>query len=105
MIASRLGRRLPSITATTAALGGVLILAFALRVYGLDWDRGNYLHPDERHIVSDIMIGRISLIWPPDVDALLDPATSPLNPRSIDPKTQQPREFAYGTLPIFVTEL
>jgi YYY domain-containing protein len=90
---------------TTAALIALLVVAFGLRVYGLDWDRGQYLHPDERHIVSDIMVGRISLAWPPDLDNLLDPATSTLNPRSVDPNTGQPREFAYGTLPIFVTEL
>ena len=28
----------------------VLILAFVLRIYGLNWDQGNHLHPDERFL-------------------------------------------------------
>src|SRR5688572_7481542 len=108
MIASQLGRpfrTIASVSPTTLALAAVLIVAFGLRVYGLDWDRGQYLHPDERHIVSDILVGRIGLSWPPEWDTLLDPATSTLNPRRINPDTGEPHQFAYGMLPVYVTEL
>src|SRR5688572_18307254 len=108
MIASRLGhpfRTLASLRPTTVALAAVLIVAFGMRIYGLDWDRGQYLHPDERHIVSDILVGRISLRWPPNWETLLDPAASSLNPRRVNPDTDEPYQFAYGMLPVYVTEL
>ncbi|MDP9363802.1 MAG: DUF2298 domain-containing protein, partial [Chloroflexota bacterium] len=100
--ARRLARRLPS-APTTLALLALLLAAFGLRVFGLDWDDGQYLHPDERHVV-DVLAGRIELTWPPPVDELLDPATSGLNPRSADPETGEFRSFAYGALPLLVTD-
>lgn len=69
---------------------GLLPVAFALRVYGLDWDRGLFFHPDERQIL--MVVEAVS--WPEDPRALLTPA-SPLNPRF----------FAYGSFPIYLLRL
>lgn len=77
-------------------LGGILLLALALRLYGIDWDRGFPWtpHPDERAIL--MYVGdRISLPWPPDLSQLLDARISPLNPHW----------FPYGHLPLYLLKL
>lgn len=71
-------------------LVGLLPIAFALRVYGLDWDRGLFFHPDERQIL--MVVERLS--WPRNPLSLLTPE-SPLNPRF----------FAYGSFPIYLLRL
>ncbi|MBA3336930.1 MAG: glycosyltransferase family 39 protein, partial [Chloroflexia bacterium] len=86
------------------ALLSVLLAALALRLYGLNWDQGQYLHPDERYVIQYVMQGRIHFDWPPDLPTLLNPETSGLNPRSDDPATGHYREFAYGALPLLVTD-
>lgn len=55
----------------------ILILAAFLRFYNLNWDEGNYFHPDERNI--DMAVSRISFF-----DKL------------------DPQFFAYGGLPIYL---
>jgi hypothetical protein len=68
----------------------ILIVAAALRFRGLNWDEGQWLHPDERQIffvVSD-------LGWPESAAQALSPE-SPLNPHF----------FAYGSLPIYLLKL
>ena len=92
------------IDAVRLTLAVVLLAALALRLFGLNWDQGQYLHPDERYIVDYVMIGRLHLEWPLPIADLLDPGVSGLNPRSNDPETGEPRSFAYGTLPLFVIE-
>ncbi len=86
------------------ALTLVFLAALSLRLYGLNWDQGGDLHPDELFVAKIVLIDRIHLDWPPDVGQLLDPARSGLNPRSADPVTGQYREFAYGALPLWVTD-
>ena len=87
------------------ALLALLVASFALRVYGFNWDEGQLIHPDEQH-VRDIAVDRVALPWPPDVQNLLDPAASTLNPRSDDPaEPGRARSFAYGSLPLYVTDL
>lgn len=81
----------------------IALLALLLRLHGLNWDNGYHLHPDERFITI-VITDRILPDWPPDWRAILDPDHSPLNPRSNDPVTEQPRDFAYGSLPLFVTK-
>lgn len=73
-------------------LAVVLILALALRLYGLNWDDGFGWtpHPDERAImfkVADLSFPGIS-----DLHLLLNADESPLNPRW----------FPYGSFPIYV---
>lgn len=65
----------------------ILALSAALRLYGLDWDEGHWLHPDERQIYFIAL----DLGWPSSLAQALSPA-SPLNPRF----------FAYGSLPIYL---
>ena len=94
----------PAIDSWRLALCVVVLAALALRLYGLNWDEGADLHPDELFIAKIVLIDRIHLDWPLDLAQLLDPARSGLNPRSVDPSTGQFREFAYGALPLFVTD-
>lgn len=81
----------------------ILFMALALRVYGIHWDAGYLLHPDERF---QLMVA-VDRIRAPDLDhlqVLVDPARSPWNPRSVGPDGQ-PQSFAYGTLPLYVLEM
>ena len=91
-------------SAWVVALLAVILAALALRLYGIDWDDGADLHPDELFIAKIVLIDRIRFDWPPDLHRLVDPARSGLNPRSVDPATGQFREFAYGALPLWVTD-
>ncbi|MBA2596406.1 MAG: glycosyltransferase family 39 protein [Chloroflexia bacterium] len=104
MIAIRRGLRAPAIDAWLIALLVVLLAAFAVRLYGIEWDDGADLHPDELFIAKIVLIDRIHLEWPLDGATMLDPERSGLNPRAFDPATGKFREFAYGALPLFVTD-
>ena len=104
MVAIRPLRRLSGVSPSVLALVVLLCAAFALRVFNLNWDEGTYLHPDEAH-VADVATARISLDWPPDFGQLLDPASSPLNPRADNPETGEAMRYAYGALPLIVTKL
>lgn len=65
----------------------VILLAFLLRIVGIDWDQGYYLHPDERAIV----MFTLPLHLPSSVSEFLS-QDSPLNPQF----------FAYGSFPIYL---
>jgi YYY domain-containing protein len=104
MMATRRSIRLPAPDIWSVALAIVFLAALALRLYGIDWDDGADLHPDELFVTQFALADRIRFDWPPDLDTLLDPARSGLNPRSADPTTGQFREFAYGALPLWVTD-
>ncbi len=104
MTRQRLLQPISSIGSTAIMLAIVLITAFSLRVYNLDWDDGAFLHPDELHVVNTITL-QIVVDWPPDLDNLLDPSFSNLNPRSIDPETGRHHNFAYGALPLLITDI
>ncbi|MFW6074759.1 MAG: DUF2298 domain-containing protein, partial [Chloroflexota bacterium] len=86
-----------------AALFVIIIVAAFLRFYAQDWDQGKYLHPDERFIaqVSDT---RIHMPESGDLNLLLDPHDSPINPRR-DDADGNPMSFAYGTLPVYVQNI
>ncbi|MFI5274564.1 MAG: glycosyltransferase family 39 protein, partial [Ktedonobacterales bacterium] len=85
---------------TLWALGLIALLALIPRLYGLNWDANNHLHPDERAIVFKA----ICLYFPgtPRPGGCTDPVYtgpgwffspySPLNPHF----------FAYGTLPQYL---
>jgi len=65
----------------------LLACAFALRFYGINWDRGLFFHPDERQIL--MVAAKVS--WPASLSEFLSPS-SPLNPHF----------FAYGSVPIYL---
>ncbi len=79
---------------TVAALALIALVGLLARVWNLDWDRGQHLHPDERHwsfVLDDIEA-------PDGVGQYFDTQSSPLNPyRDRD-------TFVYGTLPLFTTK-
>ena len=82
------------ISRKTALIGlaFVLVVALALRLYGVSWDAGYSWtpHPDERAILS-----KVSELSPPplsDISVLFDSEASPWNPRW----------FAYGSFPLYM---
>ena len=94
-----------------AAFAVVFLMAAGVRLYGVDWDDGTHLHPDERYltmVVSAIhfpgevvapgdapacqgLSSCLSLVW--------DTASSPLNPANYEGYAT----YVYGTLPLFMT--
>jgi len=74
----------------------VLILGLSLRVYGLNWDQGFHLHPDERFLT---MVGT-TIRWPSGLGEYLNTSRSPLNPYNNDYDF-----FVYGPLPLFLTKV
>ncbi len=68
-------------------LGLILAVGAVLRFYGLNWDEGHWLHPDERQVYFIVL----NLDWPSSLTEALSPS-SPLNPGF----------FAYGSLPIYL---
>jgi YYY domain-containing protein len=95
----RAGHRLAAQDWTLWALLLVAVVGLGLRLYGIDWDANNHLHPDERQIVFKAMC--LTLPGTPRL-ANCDPAytgpgwffspSSPLNPHF----------FAYGTFPQYL---
>jgi len=67
----------------------ILVLAFGLRFYGINWDQFHHFHPDERMIA--MVAEKIRLPKPLTSSAILTPK-SPLNPKF----------FAYGSFPIYL---
>lgn len=76
-------------------LAALAILALTLRLVGLDWDRGLYLHPDERFVVWVTTDMR----WPQSIAQFFNSAESPLNPYNT-----QHESFVYGTFPSFLVK-
>jgi hypothetical protein len=64
--------------------------ALALRVYGMNWDGGQWIHPDERMILM-VVNNRLALPTESQMDLLLTPK-SPLNPTF----------HAYGSFPLYL---
>ena len=89
----------------------ILLVAATLRLFGNDWDRYEHYHPDERYIA---WVGT-SLSFPTSFAGALNPQESTLNPYYWPPTeneeacilnvSDQPREFAYGHLPLYLTFL
>src|SRR3989344_1518967 len=65
----------------------IVLLGAFFRLYGLNWDQNQHLHPDERAIV----MFSLPLHFPSSVSAFLS-INSPLNPHF----------FAYGSLPLYL---
>ncbi|HSA83288.1 MAG TPA: glycosyltransferase family 39 protein [Patescibacteria group bacterium] len=74
------------IFSTKLILFAILIIAATFRLYGLNWDQGFHLHPDERAIILTVE----HLSFPPNFEAFFN-SNSPWNPHF----------FAYGSLPFY----
>ena len=79
--------------AVSMALLAILVIGGTLRLTGLNWDDGHYLHPDERFLTM-VATG---IRWPGSVGEYFNSAESPLNPYNNDFPT-----FIYGTFPLFL---
>ncbi|MFQ5921981.1 MAG: ArnT family glycosyltransferase, partial [Anaerolineales bacterium] len=75
---------------------GVLLLAAALRLVGIGWDRQTHMHPDERFLT----MVETSLQFPESIGQYFDTATSTFNPNNVGHTF-----FVYGTLPIFLVRI
>lgn len=69
---------------------GIVILAAIFRLYGINWDQGFHLHPDERAIT----LFTVPLKIPTSIQELVS-VNSSLNPHF----------FAYGSLPLYLLKL
>ena len=67
--------------------------AAILRFSGLNWDEGQWIHPDEGHMRA--VTGAIRLPQSPGL--YFDTHASSLNPRNNE------QVYSYGTLPLFAT--
>ena len=86
------GSRWPKL-AVWSFLAAILLVAGYLRFTGLNWDEGQWIHPDEGHM--RIITAAIKM---PDSPGLyFDTHASPLNPRNSG------HSYSYGTLPLFLT--
>lgn len=65
----------------------ILTIGAIFRFYGINWDQGHYLHPDERAII----MFTTPLQFPKTLDEFLSPE-SPMNPHF----------FAYGNFPLYL---
>lgn len=65
----------------------IIFIAFILRIYGINWDQGHNLHPDERAII----MYTLGLSFPHSLLEFLS-VNSPLNPHF----------FAYGNFPLYL---
>ncbi len=92
---------------TSLGLAVTLVATMGLRLFGIDWDEVQHLHPDERYIV---WVGT-TIEFPTAWGTAFDPKQSTFNPfywppeaRSAGIKVEQgePRSFAYGHWPLYL---
>jgi len=74
----------------------ILFLAGTFRFYGLDWDQGQHLHPDERFLTMVLTAIKI----PKNFSEYLNPKISPMNPYNVSYSF-----FVYGTFPLYLTKV
>ncbi len=74
-------------------LAGILLVGGYLRFTNLNWDEGQWIHPDEGHmrIITSVVE------MPDSLSLYFDTHQSPLNPRN------RGHTYSYGTLPLFLT--
>ncbi len=85
-------------------LGLWLVLLFGLgcRFYGLNWDLGTGLHPDERFCSG--IVPRLE--WPSSVGQWFDSTKSPLNPSNLhNDKGERDTHYVYGQLPLMIAKV
>jgi 4-amino-4-deoxy-L-arabinose transferase-like glycosyltransferase len=74
----------------------ILVLAALLRLYGLNWDQGHHLHPDERFLTMVVN----AMQKPSSLLIYLNPSTSTFNPNNVGFDF-----FVYGTFPLILVRL
>lgn len=74
----------------------IFFLALGLRLFGLNWDQKQHLHPDERFLT---MVAT-SIKMPQSLGQYLDPKISPMNPYNLGYQF-----FVYGTFPLYLTKV
>lgn len=74
----------------------ILLCAAAFRLYGVNWDQHQHLHPDERFLTMVASAAKV----PPNFSDYLDPKISTLNPYNLDFGF-----YVYGTLPVTLNKL
>lgn len=77
----------------TFLLVGILLLAWMMRTFNLNWDDGYHFHPDERHIT--MVAEKLKWVNPVTNWGVFSSVDSPMNPNF----------FAYGSLPIYLLAL
>ncbi len=73
----------------------ILFFALALRVYGINWDQNQHLHPDERFLTMTTG----AMVWPETLAEYLSPSVSKLNPYNTGTMF-----YVYGTLPTTIVK-
>jgi len=76
-------------------LAAILLVGSYLRFTGLDWDEGQWIHPDEGHMRIITSVIRM----PDSLSLYFDTHNSPLNCRN------RGYRYSYGTLPLFLTRM
>jgi len=80
---------------TALLLALVLAVGSVLRFTGLNWDEGQWIHPDEGHMRTITSVIKM----PDSLSLYFDTHRSPLNCRN------QGYQYSYGTLPLFLTRM
>ncbi|MBI5123481.1 glycosyltransferase family 39 protein [Candidatus Roizmanbacteria bacterium] len=75
---------------------GILLFAGLLRFYGLNWDQGYHLHPDERFLT---MVAN-AMQFPNSFTDYLNPALSTFNPANVGFSF-----FVYGAFPLILSKI
>lgn len=92
-------------------LAAILLIAAALRLSGIDWDAYQHHHPDERYITWVATTVELPVPGQTSWAAALKPTESTFNPfrwpaearsEGIVVPQDQPRDFAYGHLPLYL---
>ncbi|MFA6519169.1 MAG: glycosyltransferase family 39 protein [Candidatus Shapirobacteria bacterium] len=81
---------------TPLILSLIFVLSLSLRTFGISWDNGYHLHPDERFLT---MVASTTKL-PTNIFEYFNTATSPLNPYNY----KEFPLFVYGTFPIFLVK-
>ena len=74
---------------------GLILLGIGCRFYGLNWDDGAALHPDERFVAG--LVERIG--WPTSPSLWFDSERSPFNPANLENT-----HFVYGQWPLLAAK-